>query len=255
MRRGPLIVSLTAALAGGLLFGGTLWYSTPEPSPPPVVLPPPPPGETPEQIAERKKLFIDLLLPGIQRENRRLLGDRLRIDRIERELSSEDEISRDDFEWLKQMATRYNLDPAARRNPEFFDSLRRRVDTLPASMIIAQAALESGWGRSQAARASNNFFGHYCYSRDCGIPAPGSGDLRIFKSPEASVLAYMHNLNSHRAYRELRQKRAALRAAGKPASGSVLAPTLTGYSERGAAYTVDVVTLIRENDLDELPDR
>lgn len=253
-----LIFALAAAtllLAG--LFGGVLWYATPAPvpPPPPIVLPPPDPGETAEEIIERKRLFVALLLPIIKSENRQLLIDRARIDRIESELTNEDDISRDDFFWLKETAEHYDLDPAARRNPEFFNSLRKRVDIIPASLIIAQAALESGWGRSQVTHESNNFFGHYCYGKDCGVPAPGAGDLRIFKSPTDSVRAYMHNLNSHAAYRKLRSARAALRANGKPVTGTLLAPNLAAYSERGDAYSADVLTLIRANDLDLLQDR
>lgn len=251
----PIALAFASVLILGGAFTAVLWHCTPEPAPP-IVLPAPTPGETPEQIAERKRLFISLLLPIIQAENRRLLVDRVRIDRIERELSSEDEISRDDFEWIKYMAGHYDLDPAARRNPEFFQSLRNRVDMIPASLIIAQAALESGWGRSEITRESNNFFGHYCFGKDCGVPAPGAGDLRVFASPAESVHAYMHNLNSHPAYSSLRRHRAALRAAGKaPPTGSALAPALGRYSERGDAYVADVVQVIRGNDLDALPDR
>lgn len=247
------IIPVTATLLGAALFAGVLWHSTPAAvSPPPIVLPAPDPGETPEQIAERKRLFIALLLPIVQEENRQLLDDRKRINRIEGELASEDEISRDDFEWLKQIAEDYDLDPAARRNPEFFDSLRRRIDIIPASLLIAQAALESGWGRSNVTRESHNFFGHYCFGKDCGVPAPGAGDLRVFASPRDSVHAYMHNLNSHRAYAAMRKQRGALRAAGKPVTGSALAPQLAAYSERGAAYAEDVLTLIRDNRLDLL---
>lgn len=221
-----------------------------------VQLPPPSSRETAGDIIERKRLFIALLLPLIQAENRRLESDRARIDRIERELVREDEISEDDFEWIKDMARSYELDPKARRNSEFFASLRQRVDIVPASLAIAQAAIESGWGRSQVTRDANNFFGHYCYGTDCGVPAPGVGDLRVFDSPAASVRAYIHNLNSHAAYRQLRAKRAALRTRRTtPVTGEALAGSLAAYSERGAAYIADVQTVIRANKLDELPSR
>lgn len=254
MRGARLLVALAGlALAVGL-FSTLLVYCTP-PAPVAVVLPPPDPGETPEQIAERKRLFIALLLPIIQAENRRLLVDRARINRIEYELSSQDDISRDDFDWVKQMASDYDLDPKARRNAEFFNSMRRRVDMLPAAMIIAQAALESGWGRADISREANNFFGHYCFGKDCGEPAPGAGDLRRFATPADSVRAYMHNLNSHPAYAELRRQRAIIRSAGKMATGSELAATLGRYSERGTAYVDDVTSLIVSNDLETLSDR
>ncbi len=252
MPRTPIIIALISILAGSTLFAFVLWFAMPTP-PPPVTLPSPQQTESPAQILERKQLFIALLLPIVQAENKRLLIDRARITRIEQELTTEDDISRDDFEWLKKMAGDYNLDPAARRNPEFFNSLRRRVDILPAALIIAQAAIESGWGRAQIARETNNFFGHYCYDKACGAPAPGAGDLRTFRAPGDSVRAYMHNINSHPAYRQLRTQRENLRAAGQPLTGSALANYLTAYSERGDAYVADVHTVIRANLFDELP--
>lgn len=256
MQRAPAVVATITVLAGSALFAFVLWVATPPPAPPPpppVVLPAPSASETAEQILQRKKLFVDLLLPIIKEENRRLLTDRERITRIEQELTVDDEISRDDFEWIKQMAGDYDLDPKARRNPEFFNSLRRRVDIIPSSLIIAQAAIESGWGRSQITREANNFFGHYCYGNECGVAAPGEGDLRVFASPADSVRAYIHNLNSHPAYRELRKRRESMRAIGQRMTGAVLANSLTAYSERGDAYIADVRAMIRANRLDELP--
>lgn len=253
---GIALASSFTALAGFVLL---LQHATPAAipppaAPPPVTLPPPSPGETAREILERKRLFVALLLPVIQAENARLLTDRRRIARIEQELSHDDEISRDDFDWLKQLAEHYELDPKARRNSEFFESLRQRVDRVPASLIIAQAALESGWGRSEVTRESHNYFGHYCFDKGCGVAAPGAGDLRRFDSVEASVQAYMHNLNSHPAYHGLRAHRAELRARGRRPAGSELAGDLTAYSERGAAYVADVRGIIHGNDFDALAD-
>lgn len=253
----PRLIAVLLSLAGLAAFVLLLRLATPPPvpPPPPVVLPPPSPTETAEDILERKRLFIALLLPIIQAENRRLLTDRERITRIEGELANDDDIGKDDFDWLKQMAGDYDLDPKARRNSEFFNSLRQRVDVVPASLIIAQAAVESGWGRSQVTRDANNFFGHYCYGKDCGVPAPGEGDLRVFETPADSVVAYMHNLNSHAAYRPLRRLRLEMRTAGQRPTGLRLSEGITAYSERGAAYVADVQSVIRSNDLDALPDR
>lgn len=249
-----LTVILGGALASVFVYCGCRPGPTTQPAEQ-VKLPPPSPLETADDIRERKRLFIALLLPLVQEENRRLEADRARIDRIERELTGEDDISQDDFEWLKDMARDYELDPKARRNPEFFASLRQRVDMIPASLAIAQAAIESGWGRSQVTREANNFFGHYCYGTDCGVPAPGSGDLRIFASPAASVHAYIHNLNSHAAYRRFRLKRAELRASGNASDDLTLAGALTAYSERGDAYIADIRAVIRANKLDQLASR
>lgn len=254
----PALILLTGLLGGALVSVFLYCGCRPDLSMPAaesVVLPPPSPLETAEEIRERKRLFIALLLPLVQAENRRLEADRTRIDRIESELNGEDDISQDDFEWLKEMARSYELDPKARRNPEFFASLRQRVDIIPASLAIAQAAIESGWGRSQVTREANNFFGHYCYGADCGVPAPGNGDLRVFASPAASVHAYIHNLNSHPAYHQFRLKRAKLRASGNDPGDHSLAGALTAYSERGDAYIADIQAVIRANKLHELANR
>jgi Bax protein len=255
-QRLPAAIAVLLFITGLGAFVLLLRHATPEPvpPPPPVVLPPPTPTETAEQIVERKRLFIALLLPVVQAENRRLLQARERISRIEHELANDDDIGKDDFDWLKQTAGDYELDPKARRNSEFFHSLRSRVDVVPASLLIAQAALESGWGRSQVTRENNNFFGHYCYGKGCGVPAPGAGDLRKFDSVEESVRAYIHNLNSHPAYRQLRKARLEARGSREAASGSQLARHIKAYSERGDAYVADVLALIRANRLDDLPD-
>lgn len=257
LRHATLPVVLT--LATGALFGLVLWHCTPEPAPdvppaPVVVLPPPEPQETAEQIRARKLAFINLLLPIIQAENRRLLDDRERLDRVEQVVLHSDElISEEDFAWIKHLADGYDLDPAARQDAEFFRALRKRVDIVPASLIVAQAAIESGWGRSEVTREANNFFGHYCYGRDCGVPAPGAGDLRRFASPADSVHAYMRNLNTHPAYKKLRNHREQLRARSGRITGTALATVLGAYSERGEAYVADVQALIRDNDLEALP--
>jgi len=255
-QRLPVLIASLLFIAGLGAFVLLLRLATPEPvpPPPPVVLPPPSPTETADQILERKRLFIALLLPVIQAENRRLLQARERISRIEQELANDEDIGKDDFDWLKQTAGDYELDPKARRNSEFFHSLRSRVDIVPASLIIAQAALESGWGRSQVTRENNNFFGHYCFGKDCGVPAPGAGDLRTFASADESVRAYIHNINSHPAYRHLRKSRQETRNSGRAARGSQLAEHIKAYSERGDAYIADVLAVIRANRLDELPD-
>ena len=108
LRHATLPVALV--LAAGTLFGLVLWHCTPPPAPevppaPPVVLPPPQPQETPEEIRARKLAFINLLLPIIQAENRRLLDDRERLDKVEQVVLHSDElIGEEDFAWIKKLA-------------------------------------------------------------------------------------------------------------------------------------------------------
>jgi uncharacterized FlgJ-related protein len=128
-----------------------------------------------------------------------------------------------------------------------------RVDIIPPSLALAQAAEESGWGTSRFADVGNALFGQWTWSE--GI-APleqreGKGDYRIakFDSPLDSVRAYMLNLNTHAAYRSLRERRREMRVRGDQLSGWELAETLTSYSERGAAYVETLHTIMRVNRL------
>lgn len=134
-----------------------------------------------------------------------------------------------------------------------FDELLARVDSVPVSLVLAQAAEESGWGTSRFATLGNALFGQWTY--DEGIEPlqrrTKKGQYRIaaFDSPLDSVIAYMRNINSHRAYRELRRVRSADRHEGNSSSGHELAKTLIGYSERGEAYIQSLHTIMRVNQL------
>lgn len=119
------------------------------------------------------------------------------------------------------------------------EPLRQTLDIIPASLVIAQAALESGWGTSRFALEGNNLFGMRTYDDKVpGIAPAGATGFRVmrFKSLGGGVAAYMRNLNTHRAYREPREVRAALRRDGKLVTGSALTHWLTGYSEDPDAY-------------------
>ncbi len=132
--------------------------------------------------------------------------------------------------------------------------LKRRVNVVPPSLALAQAAVESGWGTSRFAMKGNALFGQRIWRVDAGmtpldVDADTAFRVRSFPSLAASVAAYVHNLNTHRAYGEFRGLRA---TAGKDAQvpgGNVLATTLTKYSERGADYVADLLRIIRSNRL------
>ena len=119
---------------------------------------------------------------------------------------------------------------------------------------MAQAVEESGWGTSRFAREGNAVFGQYTFRRGHGLvpkrrEAGKRHEVKSFAALHNSVAAYMHNLNSHRAYRESREQRASRRAERQGPDGIALAATLTRYSARGAAYVKTIQTIIRANDL------
>jgi len=205
-----------------------------------------------EAGAERKTQFFEFMRPLIREENARVLEDRRRL----RELAAEEEPGWLDRRWLHGLAEEYRLDPEEFDEESLIDALLRRVDAVPMSLALAQAAKESGWGTSRFARKGYNFFGEWCYEAGCGLVpqsrAPGrSHEVRAFDSPRESVANYIRNINTNRSYRELREARARLRAQHRPLSGLVLAEQLQRYSERGQAYVEEIKGLIRYNKLEQ----
>jgi Bax protein len=130
----------------------------------------------------------------------------------------------------------------------------RRVDTIPPSLVLAQAANESAWGSSRFAREGNNLFGEWTYKPGTGIipagrPAGATYEVRKFSSIYESIRSYMSNLNRNGAYRKLREIREILRDSNQPVTGMSLAQGLAKYSQRGNAYIVEIQAMIRQNKL------
>ena len=126
------------------------------------------------------------------------------------------------------------------------------MDIIPASLAIAQAAKESGWGTSRFALEGNAMFGQWTYGKD-GIKPKDSGskDHKVLKFPmlRSSVMAYQRNLNTHKAYREFRKNRAILRANNKKISGLDLVIYLKNYAATGKEYVKTLTSIISQNKL------
>ncbi|MDY6942857.1 MAG: glucosaminidase domain-containing protein [Pseudomonadota bacterium] len=201
---------------------------------------------------QRKALFFAYLYGHIKHVNTDLLSDRARL----RRLSEQATLSGHDLKWLNALAHRYKLGTVDWNDHQAWNQLMMRVDMVPPSIALAQAANESAWGTSRFAREGNNYFGQYCYRPGCGLtPAARPEDARYqlarYPSAAASVRSYIHNLNTHRAYETFRAERRRLRNAGQFLSGPALAPGLSRYSERSSAYIRDILRLIRDNKLVE----
>ncbi|MHC8507982.1 MAG: glucosaminidase domain-containing protein [Rhodospirillales bacterium] len=199
--------------------------------------------------AKRKTLFFKVVLPLVLAVNADTRRDREILLALRSRTGGGGVLTADEDRWLGAAAARYGLD-----EPDF-KTLLRRADAVPPSLALAQAAKESGWGRSRFARKGNALFGQWTVrDDDDGIVPEDREDgarhrVKSFRSLRASVAAYMKNLNTHNAYREFRDTRAKLRAAGKPLSGSVLAGALTRYSELGVEYTERIKAMIKTNNL------
>ena len=194
------------------------------------------PGDMSELVDSetRKAVFLRVMLPLVLAVNDEILADRRRLLQISERRMHGIWPSPADEAWLARLAERYGAEPGMDAR-----LLLRRVDAVPPSLALAQAAMESGWGTSRLVRRGNNLFGH----------TAADGDLRSFASLDEAVRAYVHNLNTFRAYEGLRRARATARSRGAFPDGNALAAALSSYSERGHAYVDDLRSLIRANGL------
>jgi Bax protein len=193
-----------------------------------------------DSVDQRKEVFITTLLPILLAANERIERQRTTLEDLVRQVEGGAELGDSDRTWLAQLAQQYKVEP------NDFDELLLRVDIIPPSLAIAQAAIESGWGTSRTARTMQSLFGHTTGVMREGADAP---DLRRFATLSDAVGAYIENLNTNRAYARFRATRAGMRRNGGELDSNVLVGHLVRYSERGADYIRGVRTMIRANDL------
>lgn len=194
--------------------------------------------------AQRKKQFIAFMLPLVLRANEELEN---RHDLVRKA------VERNDLARLQQWGELYGYTPANPTLEDLSEELMKRVRPVPVSIALAQAAIESGWGTSRFARQGNALFGQWAWDASQGIrPKAARYDnvvIRSFASLFDSVRAYMHNLNSHAAYADFRQRRGQGENAFDGAAVDDLVGTLINYSEEGEQYTFKLREVIRINRL------
>lgn len=201
---------------------------------------------------DRKQTFVAWLLPLIAQENERILAVRREAVRLYG-LSQQNRLSLKQKEWLVNVAIDYEVDLGNKGfDLPFWQNLLHRVDAIPPSLVLAQAAVESGWGTSRLAKDAHNFFGIMCFKPGCGVPFDGGpGEFRRFVGVNDSIAFYMRLINTKGAYRAARAERMRHRLIGDVPSGLALAKTLLSYSELGSRYIDFLLKIMRENKLDE----
>ena len=205
-------------------------------------------------VEEKKQVFFDFLQPFVDLQNTRVQLQRERLLAIVDKLEHGAELARAERVFLRSLSTQYEMEGNDFRDPAFLDRLLRRVDILPPSLVLAQAANESAWGTSRFALEANNFFGQWCYTQGCGVVpnrrrASASHEVKAFDSVEEAVRAYFMNINTFPSYLDLRLIRESLREQARPIDGISLAQGLESYSERGEAYISELQDMIRFNEL------
>jgi len=229
---------------------------------PPVVLLNIPAGWAEDtSVSLKKSLFYRTLLPLVLLENEAVLAERASLEAYRKQRLNRAPISREAHAAARALAVRYGViaaDAAETLDEADLAELLRRVDAVPPSLALGQAAYESGYATSRFAHEGNALFGQWDWGADAlkpGKPRPEKGDygIRAFPYPLDSVRAYLRNLNTHRAYaafRALRERQRDGREGRVTFDGHALAATLTAYSERGAEYTQTLQGMIRHNRLE-----
>lgn len=205
-----------------------------------------------QHINSKKQAFIDTLLPYIQKENARLKQLQQRISNIILALDSGFGIPQKSQTIIQQLAKKYRVQGNALMNPDARAELLKKIDIIPASLTLAQAANESAWGKSRFATEANNLFGIWTYDESKGLKplhreAEKKHLVRKFENPGESVQYYMLMLNSHPAYKKLRDIRHQARQKNKTPDGLAMAAGLEKYSARGKQYIYLIQQLIRQN--------
>tara|TARA_Y100001970_G_scaffold194939_1_gene236930 strand:- start:107 stop:1069 length:963 start_codon:yes stop_codon:yes gene_type:complete len=192
---------------------------------------------------KRKNMFIKIILPLIVKENNKIRIDRKRLFTILNK-NSNTEIEK---KWLEKKYKQYGV----RQND--LSTLKIRMDEIPVSLAIAQAAKETGWGTSRFALKGNALFGQWTWSGEGLKPenAEAGKDHKVMKfhSLKLSVRAYLRNLNTHSSYKNLRKARTELRNKNKQLDSVILAKYLDKYAETGNQYIEVLKKIIEQNNL------
>jgi len=192
-----------------------------------------------EDTSVRKEVFFNYLLPAIYEKNAEIIA--LRESILNNELSSLQ---------LDELATKYRL-----KKPATIEDILTVIDILPPSLVLAQAANESNWGRSRFAEDFNNYFGIWCFVKGCGtVPkqrnANANHEVANFNSLKDCIDYYVLTINRNYAYQNLRLIRKAYRDELKPLSGIALAEGLSNYAFPGDEYISSIQSVIRYNQLE-----
>ena len=201
-----------------------------------------------ENTKERKEFFIQIILPLILQENNNIKIDRKRLFSI----INKNNNTRLEKKWLEKKYKQYGV-----VSKDLF-LLKIRMDEIPVSLAIAQAAKETGWGTSRFAQEGNALFGQWTWSGEGLKPkeADESKGHKVMKFNvlQASVRAYQRNLNTHKSYKNFRLARAELRDRNKPLDSLILSKFLDNYAETGEKYVEVLQKIIKQNNLKDFDD-
>ena len=201
-----------------------------------------------ENVKKRKEFFIQIILPLILEENKNISLDRKRLFNIINKSNN----SVAEKNWLNKKYRQYGIPSRD------LSILKRRMDIVPVSLAIAQAAKETGWGTSRFAQQGNALFGQWTWSGEGLKPKEAEKNeghkVMRFNVLQASVRAYQRNINTHSSYIDFRLARAKLRDSGDALDSLILSGYLDKYAETGNEYVKVLQKIIKQNNLKDFDD-
>jgi len=203
-----------------------------------------------KKTQESRTEFINILKPLIEKSNAKIIVNREFVkDFFDKAVTNAfRSLPSEDLKTLLRLSKKYKIKSIFDKN-EYL----KKIDSIPVSLALTQGALESAWGKSRFVRQANNIFGHWTWGKIGIIPLQReegkTHKIRIFRTLQTSVDAYMLNLNTHGAYTDLRKMRFEKREEGTILSGFDAATTMINYSEIGLKYVKILQKLMRDNNL------
>ncbi len=211
---------------------------------------------------EKKRMFIEYMLKKIEYIEKRILLKRHSLLNISQKYKYKykyKNISDWDKKWLIKLASEYKVSHKNRSKKDWvnmIEKLKTKVDMIPASMIIAQSAIESAWGTSRFAKEGNNFFGQWCFKKGCGIvPSKRNSsdkhEVKKYSSVKESIQEYIFNVNTHKSYYKFRKFRAFRRFDDAFPTGYEAAEYMAKYAGIGDDYIGIIQSVIKSNKLEK----
>ncbi|GHF24706.1 hypothetical protein GCM10017044_19240 [Kordiimonas sediminis] len=204
-----------------------------------------------DHIPEKKRLFTSVVLPLILRANEIILAERDILENFQTRIQNGGHLTKSELKWVYTRAARYRVNINKAPTVKDIDRLLYHIDVIPPSLALSQAAMESGWGTARFTQEGNALFGQWTWDGTGMVPERREDGkvhtIKIYDYPLDSVISYMTNLNRHKNYETLRQRRQEIRQRGQILRGEALAPGLAAYSELGVDYVHELVSLINYN--------
>jgi len=206
-------------------------------------------------FSNKKIKFIEIVLPLIAFQNHKILLERKKLLKIKDYLSFEKTLKKNNLKYLKNILKKYKISSKNKHKIDLINELLFNVNVIPNSIVLAQAANESGWGTSRFAREYNALFGQYTYDENKGI-VPFEREegkkhlIKNFTSINKSVESYFQNINSHYAYKNFRKLRSQIRDLNNDFNIKILTNALDVYAE-DESYVETINKIIDSNNLSQ----